>query len=304
MQNSLDKSLQSTSTTQLITQRLALPFDEKEVKFKPQTIKNNRALAIPYVDVRVIQDRLDQVLGVENWQDEFQLLPDGSVLCKLQLKIGDVWITKMDVGSPSEQSDSGDRLKAAVSDALKRAAVKFGIGRYLYRLPPLWVDYDSAKRQFVSPPRLPDWIQQPTKTSSPAPRLIAPTPATPKPQPIETSQPVERAPSSSPSSSPSPAPLPAPSVNKTESTPLQPLTMTGSQSLPVTGAELHRRLREADNQLANQGKCQLGALLSFVTQEGVKAGYSPDLGTWTGPAIEFAVSAVRKFKSKLEASKA
>jgi hypothetical protein len=93
-------------------------------------------------------------------------------------------------------------------------------------------------------------------------------------------------------------------VNKTESTPVQPLPATGSQSLPATGAELHRRLREADNQLANQGKCQLGALLSFVTQEGVKAGYSPDLGTWTGPAIEFAVSAVRKFKSKLEGSKA
>jgi hypothetical protein len=41
----------------------------------------------------------------------------------------------MDVGGPSEQPDEGDRVKAAFSDALKRAAVKFGIGRYLYRLP-------------------------------------------------------------------------------------------------------------------------------------------------------------------------
>ena len=45
----------------------------------------------------------------------------------------------MDVGAPSEQPDGGDRLKAAFSDALKRAAVKFGIGRYLYRLPQQWV---------------------------------------------------------------------------------------------------------------------------------------------------------------------
>ncbi|MGH7226293.1 MAG: Rad52/Rad22 family DNA repair protein, partial [Gemmataceae bacterium] len=39
--------------------------------------------------------------------------------------------------------------------ALKRAAVKFGIGRYLYRLPSQWVDYDPQKRQFARTPTLP-----------------------------------------------------------------------------------------------------------------------------------------------------
>lgn len=147
-------------TTADIAMRLAAPFEEREVKFKPQSVKGNRALALPYVDVRVIQDRLDQVLGIENWQDEYEFLQDGSVLCKLQLKIGEVWVTKMDVGSPSEQPDSGDRLKAAVSDALKRVAVKFGIGRYLYRFPMQWVDFDPQTRQFVRTPKLPP-IQQP-----------------------------------------------------------------------------------------------------------------------------------------------
>src|SRR5947209_5260869 len=118
-----------------ITQLLATPFEPTEVKFKPQMVKNNRALAIAYIDARVIQDRLDEVLGTENWQDEYECLPDGSVVCRLQLRLGDRAVTKMDVGSPSEQPDGGDRLKAAFSDALKRAAVKFGIGRYLYRLP-------------------------------------------------------------------------------------------------------------------------------------------------------------------------
>jgi hypothetical protein len=33
--------------------------------------------------------------------------------------------------------------------------VKFGVGRYLYRLPAQWVDYDPHKRQFVKPPQLP-----------------------------------------------------------------------------------------------------------------------------------------------------
>jgi hypothetical protein len=63
----------------------------------------------------------------------------------------------VDVGGPSEQPDGGDRLKAAFSDALKRAAVKFGVGGYLYRLPSQWLDYDSQRRQFLKTPSLPAW---------------------------------------------------------------------------------------------------------------------------------------------------
>ncbi len=146
---------ESAAQVKAITAALAAPFEPKEVKFKPQMVKNNRALALAYVDARVIQDRLDEVLGVEGWQDEYQLLPDGSVMCKLRLKLGGEWVTKVDVGSPSEQPDGGDRLKAAFSDALKRAAVKFGVGRYLYRLQSQWVDFDPMKKQFAQTPQLP-----------------------------------------------------------------------------------------------------------------------------------------------------
>src|SRR5204862_948337 len=134
---------------------LSAPFDPREVRFKPAVVSGNRALALAYVDARVIQDRLDDVLGVTGWQDEYECLPDGSVVCRLRLRLGDEWITKMDVGGPSEQPDGGDRMKAAFSDALKRAAVKFGVGRYLYRLPSQWVDYDPLKRQFARTPTLP-----------------------------------------------------------------------------------------------------------------------------------------------------
>jgi hypothetical protein len=134
---------------------LSASFDPSEVKFKPAVVSGNRALALPFVDARTIQDRLDDVLGVAGWQDEYDILPDGSVVCKLRLRLGDEWITKMDVGAPSEQPDEGDRRKAAFSDALKRAAVKFGVGRFLYSLPAQWVDYDTHKRQFVRPPQLP-----------------------------------------------------------------------------------------------------------------------------------------------------
>ena len=138
-----------------IAQALAAPFEVAEVKFKPQAVSGNRALAVPFVDARVIQDRLDDVLGVMGWQDSYECLPDGAVVCRLRIRLGDEWITKEDVGGQSEQPDEGDRRKAAFSDALKRAAVKFGIGRYLYRLKPQWVDYDPQKRQILKAPALP-----------------------------------------------------------------------------------------------------------------------------------------------------
>lgn len=229
-----------------LTSQLSNPFPLHDVKFKPQSVKGNRALALAYVDARAIQDRLDSVLGVEGWQDEYELMPDGSVLCKLRLKMGDDWIVKMDVGSPSAQPDVGDRLKAAFSDALKRAAVKFGIGRYLYRLPAQWVDYDPQKRQIVSPPRLPAFAQ-------PQPQQNA---AQPKPVEVDCS----------------------------------------ASNLPSNGKELHQRLRDYDAKLASSKKAQVGALLSFVAQEGEAAGYSQAIETWDGPAIEFAVEAVKRFQ--------
>jgi hypothetical protein len=140
-----------------LARRLTEPFHPDEVHFKPQSVKGNRALAIAYTDARVVMDRLDAVLGVGGWQDAYDELAGGSVQCTLKIRIGDCWISKSDVGSQSEQPDDGDKLKAAFSDALKRAAVKLGIGRYLYSLPKTWCDYDPEKKQLVTTPRLPAW---------------------------------------------------------------------------------------------------------------------------------------------------
>jgi hypothetical protein len=229
---------------------LTAPFKPTEVKFKPQSVKGNRALALAYIDCRVIQDRLDDVLGVENWMDEYEILTDGSVMCRLKLRLNGEWVVKTDVGSPSEQPDVGDRLKAAFSDALKRAAVKFGIGRYLYRLPAVWCDYDPQKRAFSGTPQLPAWAVPKPKAVTPAALPVAP---------------------------------PAPKLPK----------------LPNTGEELHRRLREYDQKLANDKRCNLGALLSHVSQAGVKAGFGDDITRWSGPAIQFAVDTVKTFEAGL-----
>jgi hypothetical protein len=140
---------------QTIAASLAAPFAASEIHFTPAAASGSRALAIPYLDARSIMDRLDQVCGVEGWNDAYRVLPDGAVVCRLSLKIDETWISKSDVGGPSEQPDGGDRLKAAFSDALKRTAVKFGIGRYLYRLPQQWCEWDSKRKRFVQLPQLP-----------------------------------------------------------------------------------------------------------------------------------------------------
>lgn len=254
-----------------LTAALAEPFEPREVKFKPQSVKNNRCLAMAYIDARLIQDRLDDVLGVENWTDNYTILNDGSVMCRLRLKLGDRWITKTDVGSPSEQPDGGDRLKAAFSDALKRAAVKFGIGRYLYRLPAQWVDYDGVKKQIVSPPQLPPWaLPKSKRPAQPAPKVEAPAPV------VRTAVPGTAA----------------------LTTPNEP-----KPNLPANGTELHRRLQDYDAKLASQKLCQRGALLAHVTQAGVKAGFTANLTDWTGAAIPFAVDAVKEFEKGLRAEK-
>ncbi len=134
-----------------IMELFARPFPAEDVKLKPQMVKNNRALAIAYVSARAAMDLLDRVVHGDGWQDEYVLLPNGSVECRLSVWLGGKWITKADVGSQSEQPDEGDRMKSAYSDAFKRAAVKFGIGRYLYRMKSEWMDYDPVKKCIIVP---------------------------------------------------------------------------------------------------------------------------------------------------------
>ena len=144
-------------TAVAIQAALAEPFERRLLKCKPGAVKGNQALAMPYLDARDVADRLDQVLSLDGWQDDYEQLADGAMLCRLRVKIGRSWIVRCGVGGPSDQPDPGDRKKAAESDALKRAAVKFGVGRYLYRLPKYWLGWDATRRQFTQQPVLPEW---------------------------------------------------------------------------------------------------------------------------------------------------
>jgi hypothetical protein len=148
------------------------------VRFKPGAVSGSRALAVPYVTARDVMDRLDRVLGPAGWTVRYSPLEGGNVVCTLAVRLAGEWVEKSDVGGPSGQPDEGDRVKAAFSDALKRAAVAWGVGRYLYRLPQQWCDYDPRKRQWVRPPSLPQAAPRAGASAGKTPPRVgqAPTP--------------------------------------------------------------------------------------------------------------------------------
>ncbi len=128
--------------------RLAEPFPPEAIQWRIETLSKDkrRALVVPYVDARAVLERLDRVVGPEGWFDAYEVLSTAPPAVKCRLTV--LGVTKEDVGE-------GDSLKAAFSDALKRAAVKFGVGRDLYRLEKRWVAYDPETGRFT-PPSLPE----------------------------------------------------------------------------------------------------------------------------------------------------
>lgn len=117
----------STKFPDLFT-ALAAPFEPGEVKQLPKG-----GMKFDYITARTAMNRLDTVLGPENWWDEYVPL-ENSVICKLTIRLPDgSTVTKADAGGYAGMSDTGDDDKSGYSDAFKRAAAKFGVARYLYR---------------------------------------------------------------------------------------------------------------------------------------------------------------------------
>jgi hypothetical protein len=121
---------------------LAEPFPDDEIEWRVlrsgSSTKGPWAQLAPYVTSRAIMHRLDAVVGPANWKDEYAEVPAGGqdpgMICTLSIRIEGEWVGKSD-GAPFTQVE---RLKGGVSDALKRAAVKWGIGRDLYYIGETW----------------------------------------------------------------------------------------------------------------------------------------------------------------------
>lgn len=124
-----------------IQRALLQPFSADDLEFRIQSSgeHNNRIWAriVAYVNNRAIQQRLDDVVGAFNWKNEFKPLPNGSssgALCGLSIKFNDEWVTKYD----GADNTSIEATKGGLSNAQKRAAVEWGIGRYLYEVEAMY----------------------------------------------------------------------------------------------------------------------------------------------------------------------
>jgi hypothetical protein len=156
------------------------PFHPDEIEWRigaqGQT-QNGRiwALALAYVTNRAIMDRLDNVVGPANWQNRHRLVstPDGTAyICEIGIKIADEWIWKSDGANPTQV----EKIKGGLSDSMKRCAVQWGIGRYLYHLSDNYAQvfgpddpageyratyHNKKSNQWIkykwNPPQLPSW---------------------------------------------------------------------------------------------------------------------------------------------------
>lgn len=150
--------------------KLTLPFKERDIEWRIQQsgVKEGKpwALVLAYVTNRAIMERLDEVAGPQRWQNQFMVGPSGGVLCGIGIEVGFNWVWKWD---GAENTDI-EAIKGGLSGSMKRAAVQWGVGRYLYDLDVGWAVFDEkgkyrdkfkegtdTKWHKWNPPKLPNW---------------------------------------------------------------------------------------------------------------------------------------------------
>jgi hypothetical protein len=119
---------------------LRRPFTAGATRWKIQQQSGNpptRGMVVSFIDARLVVERFNLVVP-HLWWDEYERLDGKRLLCRLTVD----GITRQDVGQGPEASS-----KDAFSDALKRAAVKFGIGVSLYALRQTWLDVGEGKNK-------------------------------------------------------------------------------------------------------------------------------------------------------------
>ncbi len=126
-----------------ILKELSKPFPPSEITFKPgATAKDgSKCMAMAYGDLRAYMDRLDEVCGMD-WSVTYT--PWGERLIAHVTING---VTRSSTGEPDTQSEKRE-IGGTVTEAqaFKRACAMFGLGRYLYNLPSVWVEFDSQRR--------------------------------------------------------------------------------------------------------------------------------------------------------------
>lgn len=112
-----------------IHKKLLEPID---YKYRIQSMAFGKATIVSYIDARQLQDRLDEVVGCQNWQIDYKEIK-GNLFAGIAIKLAEEWVWKFDCGTESNV----EKEKGEASDSFKRAGVMWGVGRFLYSLPIL-----------------------------------------------------------------------------------------------------------------------------------------------------------------------
>jgi hypothetical protein len=132
-----------------IITKLREPFSFAEVEAKVQVLTNDKTkgMAVFYVDSRAIQRRLDEVIGPFDWKNQYTQWQGTSQLCGIAIFNAErnEWVGKFD---GAENTDI-EAIKGGLSDAFKRAACVWGIGRYLYQIDGVWVEVEKRGNSTV-----------------------------------------------------------------------------------------------------------------------------------------------------------
>lgn len=122
---------------------LSDPFPPEKISWRIGALNKDRTkgIALAYIDARDVMDRFDSVLSPLGWQNRYTHA-DTKTICEIGVYTGSEWIWKANGAGDTKV----EAQKGATSDAFKRAAVLFGVGRYLYDIPTVWVAYDDKTR--------------------------------------------------------------------------------------------------------------------------------------------------------------
>lgn len=127
-----------------IMQRLRQPFHPDDITWKPgaTTKDGTKCMAMAYGDLRAYMDTLDDVCG-SDWQAVYTPWGD-RLICSLTIH----GVTRSSTGEyDAQDAKTGIGGTVAEAQAFKRAAAMFGLGRYLYDLPSVWVAYDAQAKK-------------------------------------------------------------------------------------------------------------------------------------------------------------
>lgn len=118
---------------------LAAPFPQDQVEWRPGRATNDKTKvqAFAYLSKDAIEGRLDEVCAMD-WQCRYVWDPSAKkTVCEIGIWNGATgsWVWRAD-GSGDTEFESE---KGALSGAYKRAAARWGVGRYLYDIPIPWV---------------------------------------------------------------------------------------------------------------------------------------------------------------------